>query len=238
MRPVSPASNLWKICRHTTCTNVFQFQELLHDISDGISQITIYIITVIVCWKIIIVQKDSIKFVEIKLRINFSILIFDIEKIIDNSDKKNFRQQVEKVTFSFLSTLRNFWIPSSICFAHFRQRASKLGETWKHRRWNGQVRAASAPGEIVECKSGIKFSNTSVTSPISESSPIFSARLRFCTGEPRPGGRPRVRNADEFANPPIRVKRQTSQFLFPVFPAVIFADPLKNIRVLDVLTAR
>lgn len=42
-----------------------------------------------------------------------------------------------------------------------------------------------------------------------------------------------MRNADEFANPPIRVKRQTSQFLFPVFPAVIFADPLKNIRVLE-----
>lgn len=169
---------------------------------------------------------------------NFNFRYWKDYPIIDNLDKKNFRQQVEKVTFSFLSTLRNFWIPSSICFAHFRQRASKLGETWKHRRWNGQVRAASAPSEIVECKSGIKFSNTSVTSPISESSPIFSARLRFCTGEPRPGGRPRVRNADEFANPPIRVKRQTSQFLFPVFPAVIFADPLKNIRVLDVLTAR
>lgn len=63
-----------------TCTNVFQFQELLHDISNGISQIMIYIITVIVCWKIIIVQEDSIKFVEIKLRISFS--IFDIEKIV------------------------------------------------------------------------------------------------------------------------------------------------------------
>lgn len=63
-----------------TCTNVFQFQELLHDISNGISQIMIYIITVIVCWKIIIVQEDSIKFGEIKLRISFS--IFDIEKIV------------------------------------------------------------------------------------------------------------------------------------------------------------
>lgn len=102
MRPVSPASNLWKICRHTTCTNVFQFQELLHDISNGISQIMIYIITVIVCWKIIIVQEDSIKFVEIKLRISFS--IFDIEKIVRLSTirtRRIFDSKSKKSLFPF-----------------------------------------------------------------------------------------------------------------------------------------
>lgn len=71
----------------------------------------------------------------------------------------------------------------------FGSKHRSLGETWEHRRWNGQVRAATAPGEIVECKSGIKFSNTSVTFPISESSPIFSARLRFCTSPARVDGR-------------------------------------------------
>ena len=118
MRPVSPASNLWKICRHTTCTNVFQFQELLHDISDGISQITIYIITVIVCWKIIIVQEDSIKFAEIKLRIGFSILIFrynfDIISILKRlSDYRQFGQE----EFSTASRKSHFFL--SLHFAKF-----------------------------------------------------------------------------------------------------------------------
>lgn len=87
-------------------------------ISDGISQITIYIITVIVCWKIIIVQEDSIKFAEIKLRIGFSILIFrynfDIISILKRlSDYRQFGQE----EFSTASRKSHFFL--SLHFAKF-----------------------------------------------------------------------------------------------------------------------
>ena len=55
------------------------------------------------------------------------------------------------------------------------------GETWIGAEMGKFARRVVAgSGEIVECKSGIKFSNTSVTF---ESSPIFSVRLRFCAGQ-------------------------------------------------------
>ena len=75
--------------------------------------------------------------------------------------------------------------PVSLADGTQRERRDGLGdiegETWIGAEMGKFARRVVAgSGEIVECKSGIKFSNTSVTF---ESSPIFSVRLRFCAGQ-------------------------------------------------------
>lgn len=116
------------------------------------------------------------------------------------------------------------------CFRGYRRRNFD-------RRRNGQVRAPRCRGsaEIVECKSSIKFSNTSVTSPTFKSSPIFSARLRFCMGLESQAlsadERERVREEyRRLVNLPIREQRQTSIFT-PRDSGDIFTDSQKNLHV-------
>lgn len=120
---------------------------------------------------------------ELLLHPGFDQISTKINEVAANRGEKNFRQRKSHL---FLFPLCEIWT----VFNLFRAFSPKLGSI-------GSMKWASwrAPGETPECKSGIKFSNTSVTFP------IYPKVLRYFLPD---YAFVRARwTADEFANPPI-----------------------------------
>lgn len=157
---------------------------------------------------------------ELLLHPGFDQISTKINEVAANRGEKNFRQRKSHL---FLFPLCEIWT----VFNLFRAFSPKLGSI-------GSMKWASwrAPGETPECKSGIKFSNTSVTFP------IYPKVLRYFLPD---YAFVRARwTADEFANPPIPSETANFAIFIPGISRRYFRRWKIYVYILglDILTAR